>query len=44
VIEMVVREEEPIDLGRTEPRLDQLVGSRRSAVEHDVVARDLNDV
>ena len=44
VVEVVVGEEEVVDLGRPEAGLDQLVGGGRAAVEHQVLAADLDDV
>jgi hypothetical protein len=44
VIEMVVGEEEVVDLGWPETGLDQLVGGGRAAVEHHVLAADVDDV
>ena len=44
VVEMMMREEKIVDFCRKEPRLHQFVGGSRAAIEHQVIAGDLNDL
>ena len=44
VVEVVVREEEVVDVGWPQTGLDELVGCRWSAVEHDLLAIHVGDI
>ena len=44
VVEVVVREEEVVDVGWPQTGLDELVGCRWSAVEHDLLAINVGDI
>ena len=44
MVEMVVREEKVIDIRRPQPRLHQLMRSRRPTIEHDLLTIDIRDV
>jgi hypothetical protein len=44
VVEVMMREEKIVDFRRKEPSLHQFMGRSRAAIEHQIIAGNLNDM